>query len=489
MTKKIVSIIAAAAVAFSVSAQSARIQGLAGSSLISDPSNLISAPSYIPTYKDVFQATFDNADAVTEIFANKSIGDMFSLGFYWDQQKLTSNFYSTAGPLVGGDFVNLTGLSQRVPHLVLGVDLDNVKLGADLFFENATYRYSLEQNVIDPSVDDVAVEEDGRVSNPGILLGAELEVGDMGLLVNGGISFPNVKIEEWDNGEDESYVSLDSEKGLFFTIAAQLNLELLDIDWSVGAGIEYETHQFVTTNGADSLSQATPALSLKNNYLTVGILLGAMKELQNNLVLSVEDNFSINSDKTTSADSAYAEDPDISTVTLLHNLAFGIEKKLTNTKRLDNIALRFGMNYDIETTILKAKGDGESLDTNVTETIDLHDEREKDGTEWGPFEAVIGLGVEKGRFGLDVFMTSGIFNPSNWAFSATSGSPSALAGASVTFDFNKKSSSKSVVAEPSTYKDSAPAESYSSPEPTFESAPAEETTSGVESSSDSSFDF
>lgn len=204
MTKKIVSIIVATAVLFTVNAQSARIEGLAGVSVIDDPSSVTSIPSDVFNTKDIFQSTFNSSDVVNEIFAVKGIGDALALGFYWDQDKVASNLYSilSSTPLAS-PHNNLSSLSQKVPHLLLGFQLGDINLGADLFVENARYKYSIETETYDTIIEPQDYSEKGRVSNPGFILGADLEVGDMGLAVNAGLSFPNVKIELWDASEEK----------------------------------------------------------------------------------------------------------------------------------------------------------------------------------------------------------------------------------------------------------------------------------------------
>lgn len=483
MTKKIISIIAVAALAFSVSAQSARLQGLANISVIDDPSFVTSTPSDIFGVKDIFQATFTTSTAADEIFAVKGIGDVLALGFYWDQDRIVSNFYSIVqGALGSTTYSNLTDRYQKVPHLLLGLELGDINLGADLFFENARYKYSIETDTYDTIIDPQDYSEKGRVTNPGILLGADLEVGDMGLAVNAGVSFPNVKIELWDAVEEKNYVATDSDKGIFFMVNALLSLELLDLDWTIGAGIDYEAHKFKTlANAADSTEEV---FYEKNSVLNINGLLGVSKELPNDLILGVEDAFTASNDITTPDDpDAGVGNRETKIVTLTHNLSFGIEKRLTNLKRFDNIGLRFGINKPVVTTINKSEGEG----NDSTTTLSLFKEKTKDGTDWGDFSAVIGFGVEKGRFAFDVFMDSDLFNPSNWNYGILSGAP--VAGATVTFDFNKKSSRKAVTpAESYSAPVSTPASTYeSTPASTYESTPA--TTDESTNSDGGSFDF
>ena len=110
---------------------------------------------------------------------------------------------------------------------------------------------------------------------------------------------------------------------------------------------------------------------------------------------------------------------------MAQNFAFGFEKKVTNLKRLDGVFYRFSI-YDTYYLVKNS--------TKVSGGPNDYDVSSRYTGNWGIPVGLLGFGLDKGRFNLDLY-SSFELNPSDWQDGILTGP--IVAGASVTFNFNK----------------------------------------------------
>lgn len=429
-------------------AQNARIDALGSCSIIPDISRVLTKPSEMNLYKDNIQASYGGA--VYPVIGIKSIGDMASIGLDYTQSNVLDNLdptiYTTllgfVNPVIAlGNAYNFTTVDP-IPHLLFGLDFDAVKLGFDLFYERAFYRYDITAETAAPST--TTINAKGRFSHMGFLAGVSLDPDILPLTVTFGLSLPRIVGDYTEDvtgaaGTVEGHIKTKS------TIAAnadaEVTLPLGGLDMTAGATFDLlafgrmETQVVDPSVPIDQTDETGDHLS----SIYISIYDGIQKELADNLLLVSQFSGGLLIDKTEPEDVTDI-DPIIKDNYLVYSLNSGVEKTWDNLKRLDALQGRAGLSYLGMINIYHEKGDdaGNSVDS-----------RERFPTLRSGFSPSLGLGLNKGIVQLDINI-----NPTNLI---------APYKATLTLDFGKSSGS------------SSSSSTISSPAPTYESTPAYET--------------
>jgi len=205
--------------------QNARTRALAGAPL-ADITDIYSYPVLIMGYLNQAQVTWDADGAENSLGAvllTKSFGDAVGVGIIANQGHLLSG----AGD-VGAQFDNANPPLQNVPHVLVGVDLGMLKIGADLFLE-------LSSNNNSNTTGSTTTENYYRTMNAGVRLSADIAFGDLGILGKAGIGFPSIYSSI--PGANNETVTTGAEKGLYVELGAEASYPVSDVNLT--GGLEY----------------------------------------------------------------------------------------------------------------------------------------------------------------------------------------------------------------------------------------------------------
>lgn len=458
MLKKLFIVIAASALTFSVSAQNARIDAMGGCDIVDDITRVLVFPSYVNDFGDQIQVTgspggFGPAIGIKSIGRNFNVGAMANMPNGVNSSVLRSDFYSDAesaienGPFLGADA--LPSSFPTYPHFLLGVDLNAVTLGLDLFIEATRYKGMME-------IGNDKIETSASISNFGTRLSANLELGNFVISPLFGIGFPKAKTDIESSGTNvtDTTITLESEKKLFFNVGAELGLEVRDFNIIGGFFYTLESYQFD--------DRGTKSDEYKGTFIDA--YLGLIADVRNGLLFVTQYNLSVGIDK------AINSDDDINKLTdLFHDFRFGFERPVSGVWIFDDVIPRAGIRYTIADTS-RTKIENEDSDTITTENFANYSTQ---------VQLTAGLGVTKGIATIDLAVRIG-----SWDGVLTG--PNVISG-TLTLDFGKRSGSSG------SRRESRPSPSpvYETEESDYQTEPETESeeTESTESGSDVDFDF
>jgi hypothetical protein len=343
--------------------QNARIQSMGNSDIVPDISRTIYYnPAYMNDYKNQAQVSFDSP-----MIGIASLGNVMSIGAILNRGLILNSSFYTAG------LARLPAVTsmEYSPHLLLGVDLTAVKLGADIFWEHSAY--SLEN-----STAATTTKNNQSINHFGFLLGGNFVLSSVKLAVHAGIGFPVI------DAKTEATVTTEtkSESGFSMRAGAEANAELAKLNWTLGFDWNHLAYQFSvagTKQNNNSVNVYTPYIGLRTE-LVDNVLLVAMEKSQLAFVSSKSATDSVVND------------------TLVHTVSCGLEKQFAKAWIFDSLALRGGLSYAITNT---------STDTTRTGSVEI-----KKGyvTTLGPATPYLGFGVTKSLFTFDL-----VVDPAVWS--------------------------------------------------------------------------
>jgi len=354
----------------------ARMSALGGTFNMDDMSDILRYPVYMNTYKNSIQATF-----TSPIMGVKSVGDMLSIGIVANRNFVLDNsadgFYTVGNATLdafnGATLPAMT--TQRVPHILLGFDLDAVSLGFDLFYEYAGSHYKSETTT-SPSV---TTEITSASRNPGFIASALFGPEDIPITVKAGLSFPGIGGKS-DDGTTKT--ELKSDKGLFFEAGAEATMPVSDFSLTVGTDLNFESYAF-------TVGDADPATIYgKNRTALYGGLEGKMlSDAQWGALATI---YYGNTKTTTAADTT-------GTPYFTFALSGGVENTWSNVWKFDECTARAGCTFSATTPGSTVKNAAVDAKAGLQ-------------TTYAPFTPTVGAGVKKGAFQLDVTI-----NPTAWS--------------------------------------------------------------------------
>ena len=239
----------------------ARIDALGGAR-VSDVSDIYRYPALMTGYLDHIQTTWDPTTQYAGFVGVKSIADMFAIGVLANQGPMSMDFTDNA-VIYLNTYLPAVPFNNDivVPHLLLGIDLGAVAIGADLFLEYGGYSEFTADSV----------DNTGSISNPGFRLSAKAEVASLEILAKFGMGFPKIEASR----TKDTIISSEraSDMGGYMEMGAQVSVPLLGADWVAGLCYTQTDYRF---KGRNQISQrellpepVSYAFSLLNVYLGV----------------------------------------------------------------------------------------------------------------------------------------------------------------------------------------------------------------------------
>jgi len=354
----------------------ARIDALGGTYSMDDMTDLLRYPAYMNKYKNNIQATFNSP-----IMGVKSVGDMVSIGIVANKNFVLDNsadgFYTAGNAAL--DAFNAAQLvlmtTQRVPHVLLGFDLDAVSLGFDIFYEYAASHYTYETK----GATSTTTEIGSASMNPGVIASALFGVEDISVAVKGGFSLPSISGKS-DNGTTSTEIK--SDKGLFIEAGAEATMPVAEFTMTLGTDINLESYAFAQ-------GDADPAIIFgkKRMAFYTGLEGDLFTSAKWGSLATV---YHTSTKTTTAADTT-------STPSLVIALSGGIENAWTNVWKFDECFARGGLTFSTTTP-------GSSSETVGAIT------KVGQQTTYAAVKPTVGAGVKKGGFQLDLTI-----NPTAWS--------------------------------------------------------------------------
>ncbi|MCL2219579.1 MAG: hypothetical protein FWB94_06830 [Chitinispirillia bacterium] len=370
----VLAVAAASSAQFNVP-MSARTAGLAGAPM-SDITDIYAYPVHVTGYANHISATWDGGVILT-----RSFGDALTLGILANQGLMAPHFADAAAARLNGFIPGAVPPANfntqiNVPHLLVGFDLGAARVGADIFFEYAGYRYRA-----DSGTDELTYT--ASVINPGARLSAGFDAGDIGILVKFGIGFPSINGEIPPDGSDK----LSSEAGVYMEMGAEAGMPIGDVDWSIGADYTRADHRFRIGSTADPTSECN---SLMNIYF------GGEFNFVETAVAALRYTFAREARTLTQPDAT--GDPSNSAPILhYHVFTAGLENAWSKVWIFDAVQLRGGIRHVVEVNGEKMSAGDASSGLSRPET--------QNG-----LTPMLGIGVSKAFFTLDLALDMGNWN-------------------------------------------------------------------------------
>ncbi len=446
MVKKLISIVAVAAMFFSASAQNARVDAMGGCSIIPDISRTLWLAADMNGYSDQAQGPATGATGFGPVIGIKGVGDMINLGFMANHGSvLRGGFYGSAESILEQEILGGNDLLPSsfpvYPHILFGLDLDAVSLGLDLFYKATRYKYSDE-------VGKDIHEIEAKISLFGMNISANIGIGDMSISPLFGLGFPRASgLDEDDAANTKDEVSTS---GVKFTAGTEFGYDFGKINAIGGFFFNHESYQFTVKDIDTSIDYNENKESFLDMYLglTTEILNGLFLVSQYGLTIGIDKEIQINNNDWETKNNTY-----------FHDFRFGLERPIAGVWIFDELIPRGGLRYQIYNEKDKSSNsDGDTLTTT------------NDANDTDPFTVTAGIGLTKGIATVDIAIAIG-----DWDGVLTG--PSVFEG-TLTLDFGKSSRGAS---RPS---------SQTAPSPVVSEPASDETGSqNTGESSDIDFDF
>ncbi|MBD3319494.1 MAG: hypothetical protein GF350_00185 [Chitinivibrionales bacterium] len=462
-------------------AQNARRDALGGTSVIDDMVDILANPADMNNYVDAVQVTYDGS--VGPAIGIKGVGDLLRVGLWYDNQTVVNSS-------ILADFTATSNLTlDPIPHILLGMDLDAIQLGLDLYWERA-----IEKSKEEDTYDVTGTGTFGTrttiakeiLSNPGFLLGINLpDVLDMSIWL--GASLPSFKVfNSVEASGDTSYTDESTVKSKFpvvdITVGAEATLPISDYDLT--AGINADIAAFGKT---ETEQTGTPDTSYetgsKRFFADLSLYTGVVKEIvEHNALAGIMAQGGLQIDRDAPDEITYNDRKTVDN-TLSLDIMGGVEKEWDALKRLDAIQARCGLSYSVEQVINHESGDSSSYEYKY---------REKDAASRTGLAAFLGMGLTKSFFQFDLqidpLATLNAFKLIQGTYNSAGND---FVKATVTVDFGGDSygGSSDFSTSPPSYE-TTPSSTYDS-SPSYESDTSTETSTdaGESDSSDEGFDF
>ncbi|MDG5816111.1 hypothetical protein QA601_13540 [Chitinispirillales bacterium ANBcel5] len=394
MGRKLIAVVFSVALfAMSVSAQNARVDAMSGFNQMQDHARIMVNPANMNLFGNSIQTTYDGT---AQLIAIKSFTPTLNFGILYDAQLLhddalynhfVNNTVTERPMFLGsddfgfdfdGDF-DFDGMEVEndidpIPQILVGIDLGHLKVGANLYYERAFYKY-----YIDNDGDDL--EETGRFRNIGFLAGALLDLNTLIIQPRLGMGFPSVYSSLADDADVFS-----KESGFHFEVGSEALMPLGATDISAGFDFnrvvfqgkrETRTGENSTTTSFENtevLASVGFFAAMQHTFVDRNMLLGA-KLLGN---LNTYRNLPEGSDGTDRINRNFE-----------YGIRTGLEKTWDDLKRLDAFIARGGLSFIADYDIARSEG------SNVKS-------RERFPTDRTGFQMDLGLGIKKGVFSMDI---------------------------------------------------------------------------------------
>ncbi len=436
--------------AFGVSAgfgQNARLNSMGGFNLFGDVSDILYNPAYVTQYGNVVQASYvgDTAaspmNSVGPVIAIKSVGDVLALGLTYEPTGITT---------------------ERVPHFLVGGGSDMFSGGADLFFGREISSNEVENK--DSTGVSITQNETTNMRFGGEL-GVALTLDAVELSLAFGLRLPTNKNYTLTDPVGDAYTEQEVKStSLLLNGYVEGVLGVADYEVTIGAGMAMgkpgrpETY-LKEYRAADTAMWDTTFES--GDYITnLGLRLYVGLE-------RLFEEYGLNTGAMVSCGWAmYKVEPEEiglanynpgvrTNSTFFLDLNGALEKEWSELRRLDAIFARTGIAYGVSFGTVKEDGDTAAF---------AHTRSAKNAATRSPvngFDWRLGMGVEKGIFGIDVDVSPiAIANAFKWISGNDGTGANDLASLSLTVDFKnlKGRSSGGMSSTPAAAPAPAPAE-------------------------------
>jgi hypothetical protein len=409
-------ILAVAGVAFS---QNARINSLGNVDIVDDISNIISMPAFMNDYPDAAQATAGAANNGL-LIGVKAVGEVISLGTIVNGGSMIGNDFYTKGiaelakngvaaPALAG-----TGFPP-IPHLLFGVKVgDGLKLGIDAFGE---YRGSSSASDATAAGVTTTANHKARIYHIGANFNALVALGDLLLIPTFCIGQPGINGEfTVDNGTAKATNSASSEKGLSTKVGIEADLPLGGLTLKIGGLWSFARYQFATETAGTTTKGDEFTNQIFNGYA------GVVGKVTDELLVAARYSFSYTIGGTYNVAAVGGTETTILNNSLAHRVGLGLERPISNFLIFDAIVPRAGVDAILGRNISHTKIIPGATPSDETIT----GSREPNSSSVTP---TFGLGINKGRVAIDVFVTLG-------AWAGVVAGPGVVMG-SVTIDMGK----------------------------------------------------
>jgi hypothetical protein len=337
--------------------------------------------------------------------------------------------------------------------------LGGAQLGFDVFAERAIYTSTTEQ-IVGGITTETKIK--GRFINPGLLASLHLEI----LRIALGISVPITRMTYSQETTGAAAVEAEAKSTASFAgnIAAELPLELLDLDWTLGVRAN-----MVMYSGEYAPPTPAPTVEYPDYLLLIPALYGGFtNEISEHavlLALCASIGYGINRTKPTNITAAPGGGKTTNNF-LFWTFNAGLEKTWDDLNRLDAIYTRAGLTYG--GSIAVSREDGELAG-------DEYHARIRAAAARTGFGLPLGVGIAKSIFGLDIQINPAVlintFKLVNGTFAAND-----FAKATLTVDFGGN-----ILSGSSSSSSSSVAPSYeAAPAPTYETETETEEETDVE---------
>jgi hypothetical protein len=417
--------------AIGVFAQNARIGAMGGvSTPIDDMVNILGAPADMNDYSDNIQATGTGSPSFGPYIAVKGVGSMLNLGFYGNGGSMlrsgfaanaSSQFNGQLGTLITSLPAGLSGISidtlpgslPQYPHLLVGIDLDAVSIGVDLYGEGAKVDVEAEETVTGAASSSATLDGKAAVTNLGLLANVDLDLDFIGLSPKVGFSLPRLNADATleQTGTTSSF-TVESKTGVHLLAGTDLSLGIgSETDFVFGAYLTMENYQFETTVSSTTppttTTTTTESPEYKNTYID-GYASFATEALWD-LLLAGQYTIALSTSKVNSeavsgtAPTTTTTTTEYTTRQLAHTWALGLEKELAGVWVFDALIPRCGVTFSLSsstpTVVSETKVDDNSTGTltTTTTTYTLRDNNNPSGVN-----PTAGFGLRKGRFSFDI---------------------------------------------------------------------------------------
>ena len=395
MFKKVVTVTGLVAMlAASVFGQTynARIQSLGGTFIVGDIYDVLRMPGFVNDYTDDIQATFDST-----VIGIKALGPL-TIGGVFNTQTVMLSGFNADGIREDNRLIAISprlNSIQRAPHLLIGFNLDALKLGFDGYWEQTSSSYFSESlNNLAPL--SVKTEAHRSVSNPGFKAGVNINTGAVQLAFMAGIGFPTITATQ--KITIDGVVATDnktlSDDYLAITAGGEVAVPINQFQFKLGAIWSMENYQFKTENTAGAVTTTTKDTIYFLN--TVSPYLGFKTMLPENIMLAMQDysNLSFANFKNDATDNP------TTTINLANSISMGLEKSFPKILFLDSLGLRGGLSLPTTSSWVVSKTVAGTQTTNTLTTNE---------TNWGRLGTYIGLGGSFGPLTCDLAL-----NPAIW---------------------------------------------------------------------------
>lgn len=362
--------------------QNARMNALSGFYLLDDISTILVNPADMNDYTDQLELTWNGA--VDPAIGIKSVGDVLALGLTYNPPAMAAGLDAT-------------------PHLLLGLGLEPMALGLELYWERDLG--NTDGHDVTPLPSDVTTETSNNTELVGAQLGINLpDVLDMAIVLGFRKPFASTyTLTTTANvNETETEVKAIGTWGAGGYVEATVDVGL---DWTTGVmgdvflyGKNETTTETRDLGGGGAVPSTTTEGGTDDMDLMLGLYTGVVKDFESNNILlgaMVTGSWMMTSTQPLDMTVANYNPGKVWTNNLRLDFAGMVEKEWTSLKRLDAVQGRAGIDYWMQQDVDHEEGDTTGY---------LHEFRQKQFlTRQGTgVDLTLGAGMTKGILQLDV---------------------------------------------------------------------------------------